>query len=139
MPITNKVPYAFRRDIPWDFSLDERGDLKMKEDIDAVNQSIYAILMSNFGDKNFEPLFGSDMESVIFEQSYPESVLAYEIESKIRNSIDGIEPQLFINTIDIDLSEINNYKVTVSISYLLDDGLTQGVFDETLSFEDLSR
>ena len=136
---TNKVPFAFRRDIPWDFALDERGDLKMKEDIDAVNQSIYAILMSNFGDKNFEPLFGSDMESIVFEQSYPHSVLAYEIESKIRNSIDGIEPQLLIKSIDIDLSEINNYKVTVIISYLLDDGLTQGVFDETLSFEDLSR
>ena len=139
MAITNKVPFAYRRDIPWDFQLDDKGDLKMKEDIDAVNQSIYAILMSNFGDKNFEPFFGSDMESMVFEQSYPERILAYEIESKIRNSIKDIEPQLFINSIDIDLSEINNYKVTVTIAYLLDDGLTQGVFDESLSFEDLSR
>jgi phage baseplate assembly protein W len=137
--LTNKVPFAFRRDIPWNFDLDDRGDLKMKEDIDAVNQSIYAILMSNFGDKNFEPIFGSDMESVVFEQSYPPQILAYEIESKIRKSIEGIEPQLRINTIDVNLSQINNYKVTVTIAYLLDDGLTQGVFDETLSFEDLSR
>lgn len=136
---TNKEPFAFRRDIPWNFELDPRGDLKMKEDIDAVNQSIYTILMSNFGDKNFEPLFGSDMESLVFEQSYPTIILSYEIESRIRNSIRDIEPQLLINTIDIDLSEINNYKVTVTIAYLLDDGLTQGVFEETLSFEDLSR
>jgi len=133
------VPYAYRRDIPWNFDLDEKGDLKMKEDIDAVNQSIYAILMSNFGDKNFEPLFGSDMESVVFEQAYPEAVLAYEIESRVRNSIKDIEPQLSINSIQIDISQINNYKVTVTIGYLLDDGLTQGMFDETLSFENLSR
>jgi len=136
---SKKVPYAFRRDIPWDFSLDDTGDLKMKEDIDAVNQSIYAILMSNFGDKNFEPYFGSDMESVVFEHAFPAPVLSYEIESRIKNSIKDIESQLLINSIDIDLSQINNYRVTVTIAYLLDDGLTQGVFDETLSFEDLSR
>ncbi len=134
-----KVPYAYRRDIPWDFSLDEKGDLKMKEDIDAVNQSIYAILMSNFGDKNFEPLFGSDMESVLFEHSYPENVLKFEIESRIKNSIQTIEPQLSIISIDINLNQINNYKVIVTIGYLLDDGLSQGVFNEMLSFEDLSR
>jgi len=135
----NKVAYAYRRDIPWNFELDANGDLKMKEDIDAINQSIYTILMSNFGDKNLEPLFGSDMESVVFEQSYPESILSYEIESKIRDSIRFIEPQIAVNSILIDLSQINNYKVTVTIAYLLDDGLTQGVFDQTLSFEDLSR
>ena len=133
------VPYAYRRDIPWDFALNELGDLQMKEDIDAVNQSIYTILMSNFGDKNFEPLFGSDMESVLFEQSYPENVLTYEIENKIRDSIETIEPQLVINSINIDLNQINNYIINVTIAYILDDGLTQGLFDETLSFADLSR
>ena len=135
----NKVPYAYRRDIPWNFDLDEKGDLKMKEDIDAVNQSIYAILMSNFGDKNFEWAFGSDMESLVFEQSYPLNILTFEIESRIKDSIRNIEPQLVINSINIDLKDINNYKVVVTIAYLLDDGLTQGVFDESLSFEDLSR
>lgn len=139
MAITKTVPFASRRDISWTFDLDERGDLKMKDDIDAVNQSIYAILMSNFGDKNFEPLFGSDMEGVIFEQSYPKQILSYEIESKIKQSIADIEPDLFINTIEIDLSDINNYVVKVLIGYVLDDGLTQGVFDESLSFEDLRR
>jgi len=134
-----KVPYAYRRDIPWNFELDERGDLKMKEDIDAVNQSIYAILMSNFGDKNFEWAFGSDMESLVFEQALPSRILAYEIKSRIKDSIKDIEPQILINSINVDVNDINNYKVVVTIAYLLDDGLTQGVFDETLSFEDLSR
>jgi len=133
------TPYAFRRDIPWNFELDARGDLKMKDDIDAVNQSIYAILMSNFGDKNFEALFGSNIESLVFEQAYPAPILAYELESRIRDSIKNIEPQLTIISIDVNLKEINNYVVTVTIGYFLDDGLTRGVFDESLSFESLNR
>ena len=92
MPKPNpQIPYAYSRDIPWDFELDELGDLKMKEDVDAVNQAIYAILSSNHGDKNLEPFFGSDVESLVFDQSYPQKVLAYELESKIRSAVEKIE------------------------------------------------
>jgi len=133
------IPFAFRRDIPWDFELDEKGDLKMKEDIDAVNQSIYAILVSSFSDKPLEGHFGSDVESLVFDQSYPLPVLTYELESRIRDSIRDIEHNLTILSISIDFSEINTHKVRVFIQYLLDDGLSKGLFDDFLSFEELSR
>ena len=133
------VPYAYRRDIPWDFELDNTGDLKMKEDIDAVNQAIYTILMSNFNDKNFEATFGSNMESVLFEQSYPEIIMKSEIEDKIRDSLSLFEPDIQILDVQIDLSEINNYIVKVTIPLQLNDGITKGFFEENLSFVDLKR
>jgi phage baseplate assembly protein W len=139
MPITNKVPFAYRRDIPWNFELDDRGDLKMKEDSDAIKQSIYTILMSNFGDKNFEPTFGSDMESVIMENAYPEGVIKYEITSRIERSIRELEKDVSISSIDIDLSKINNNVIDVTIAFILSDGFTEGVFREELAFADLNR
>lgn len=139
MATTNKVAFAYRRDIPWDFELNSNGDLKMKEDIDAVKQSIYTILMSNFNDKNFEPTFGSDMESMIFEHAYPAGLFENIIEDKIRNSIRDFEPDVTIQSINIDTSQVDNYIVKVTISFLLSDGLSQGLFDEELSFADLKR
>lgn len=139
MVFTKKVPFAYRRDIPWNFELDDTGDLKMKEDVDAVNQSIYTILMSNFGDKNFESEFGTNMESVVFEPSGPEVFLVSDIEGKIRRSSALFEKDIQIISLDTDLSQINSYIVKVTIVYLLNDGVTKGLFEESLSFADLNR
>jgi len=139
MVVTKDIPFAYRRDIPFDFALDDDGDLKMLEDIDAVNQSIYSILVSNSGDKPLEPLFGSNFEELIFENALPANMMGFEIEQRLRDGIAETEPEVVIIGIEIDMTNISLYKIKVSVMYLLGDGITTGIFDESLSLEDLTR
>ena len=136
----NKVPYAFRRDISWDLTLDERGDLKMVEDEDAIKQSIYTIIVTNFGDKNMEYRFGADAESLLFENANPIEFIKSDITQRIKSAIQKYEPNVIILAIDVDVSEINNNnKITVTIPFQLTDGVTEGLFQETISISDLKR
>jgi len=139
MAINKDISYAYRRDIPFDLELNDYGDLKMLEDAYAVKQSIYTILMSNFGDKPMEFIFGADMESMIFEQGSPAGFVEYEVSSRIKEAIKKDEPNIIILNINVDLSEINNYTIHVTMAFALADGITTGVFDEDLAFSDLSR
>jgi phage baseplate assembly protein W len=129
----HKVPYAYRRDIPWDLSLDFNGDLKMVNDVEALNQSIFTILISNFGDKPLEEFFGANIEELIFESSAPQGFLAHEIKRRLTAAIQLHEPSVIIIKTDVDLSQMDRNNIKVNIVYLMSDGLTVGVFDENLS------
>jgi len=134
-----EIPYAYRRDVPFDFELDESGDLKMLEDIDAINQAIYSILISNSGDKPLEPLFGSNIEDLVFDPGYPLNVMEFEIKERLKTATRDIEPGVTIINISIDFSSLGTHEVRVQIFYALNDGITTGIFDESLSIEDIKR
>jgi len=139
MAKTKEIPFAYRRDLAWDLELDETGDIHVVSDVDAINQSIYSILVSNFGDKPLEQNFGSDMEDLIFELSYPRNVLAFHIEEKLKDASRNFEPTLYILGIKTDFTDIDSHTVRVTIGYLVGDGLSTGIFDESISLEDLKR
>jgi phage baseplate assembly protein W len=134
-----QIPYAFRRDISWDLTLDEKGDIKMVEDEDAIKQSIYTILTSNLGDKNMEYYFGANIESLLFENANPIQFIQADIANRIKAAIEKYEPNVVILAINVDVGEINNNKITVTIPFLLSDGVTQGLFQETISLSQLKR
>lgn len=136
---TKEIPYAYRRDIPFDLELDETGDLKMIEDIDAINQSIYTLLTSNSGDKPLEPLFGSNVEDLIFTPGLPINIIELEIEERLKTSAKNSEPELIIFGVQVDFSNVGENTIRVKVFYALNDGITTGVFDESLSVEDLKR
>lgn len=128
-----KIPFAYRRDIPWSLELDVNGDLKLVEDIDAVNQSIYTILSSNFGDKPLEEFFGANISPLLFESTSPPNFVQHEIKSRLQNAINQSEPSITILNTYIDNSDISRNTIRVTIIYLLGDGITTGVFDENMS------
>lgn len=126
---------AYRRDLDFSLELGDNGDIKMAEDVDAVNQSIYIILNTSFGEKPMEQLFGSNVAESLFENNAPEGFLGNEIEGLIRDSLTDFEPSIIINTISVDDSNINQGVFDVAIDYSLRDGITTGVFDEQLSIQ----
>jgi phage baseplate assembly protein W len=136
-PIENvagdRIPFAYRRDIPWSLELDFNGDLKLVEDVDAVNQSIYAILTSNFGDKPLEEFFGANISPLLFESASPINFIEYEIKRRLEEAINKDEPSITILNTTVDSSDITHNTIHVVIEYLLTDGITSGIFDEDLS------
>ena len=136
---TKEIPFAYRRDLAWDLELDETGDIKMVNDIDAINQSIYSILISNFGDKPMEMLFGANVEDLIFELSYPQNIVSFQIEEKLKSASKLFEPDLYIIGVRVDFQDINKHIIRVQIGYMMGDGITVGIFDESISLEDINR
>jgi len=139
MAIDKDIPFAYRRDLSWDLTLTDNGDIKMANDIDAINQSIYSILVSNSGDKPLEELFGANFEDLIFENAAPREVMQYEIQDRLRSGLENSESQVVILQVEVDMSDITSYIIRIVVIYALGDGITTGIFDESLSLEDLNR
>lgn len=129
----SKIPYAYRRDLSWALDLDDNGDLKMIEDVDAVNQSLYALMTSNFGDKPLEEFFGSDIATLLFEPTSPPQFMQYEINQRLADAVRRHEPSITILSTNIDNSDISRNIIHVTITYLLSDGITTGIFDENMA------
>ena len=127
---------AYRRDIPFSLELGSNGDIAVIEDIDAINQSIYTILISNTTSKSIETDFGANISKYIFENTTPPQFLEYSIKSDITSALNEFEPDIIINNIDVTVDKVE-YTMTFDIQYTLRDGLTSGSFHEDLSLENI--
>lgn len=76
------------------------GDLGIKKDINSVKQSILNILRTNHGEKPFEPLFGANLRTYLFEN--PGLVTEVAIENSIKMAIENYEPRVEILDIKVD-------------------------------------
>ena len=131
----SKNYYAYRRDIPFDFELDNNGDLKMLQDLEAVNQSLYNIIVSNKNSKQFEESFGANVDSILFENVQADSFLLHEVKTNIIEAIRKDEPNISILDVSIDMTNITENIIRIVILYELNDGITTGTFDENISLE----
>ena len=72
-------------------------DLVTVKDNAAITQSITALLLTNMGERLFQPEFGSDLRSLLFEPlDYGAAAL---IKSKISDCITRYEPRVFVNEV----------------------------------------
>ena len=78
-PITKKKPNAIQETLYQDlfaFNLvnNENKDLNLLENENAVKQSIINILLTNVGERHFNPDYGSDINKVLFENITPQTI-----------------------------------------------------------------
>ena len=81
---------------------------------ESVNQSLRSLIKTNLGERLFQPLTGSDVYAMLFEQNTPENISMLEmfIENMIRNS----EPR--VNLLKVVLNTENFDENTFQISLL---------------------
>lgn len=105
-------------DFPVDFKIHpNKLDLETYANEDAVKESIKSILLTDRGERLFNPILGSDIRSLLFENISPqtESTLREYIELAINN----FEPRA--NIVDVIVSalpDVNAYSVTVVFSVI---------------------
>ncbi len=93
------------------------GDLALKKDVEAVKQSVLNILLTNHGERPFNPSFGGNLRAYLFENYTP--ALHAAIESVIKNSLKNHEPRVRVETVDVeDLSYRNALAITLDITIL---------------------
>ena len=76
-----------------------RGDVYKKIDLRAIDQSIQNILLTEKGEKPFDPKFGSNLRRLLFELST--SVSAADVEDTIKIALRTYEPRVEVKDVKV--------------------------------------
>jgi|TARA_X000001316_G_C922305_1_gene37381 phage baseplate assembly protein W len=111
---TKSVVYT---DLDLFFSPKPSGDVYKKQDVAAVKQSVKNILMTNFMEKPFNPEYGGNLNSFLFELDT--TVEADILRDQIFETISLHEPRALMREVFISLDpEKNNIYVTINFQVL---------------------
>lgn len=102
------------KDIDFSFTSSATLGVNILEDVDAINQSISNILNTNKGEHLWDPRFGSNIPSYLFEKI---SVLTESlIRTDIMFSLSNYEPRIEVNSIKV-IGEPDNNLYNIYIDY----------------------
>ena len=103
------------KDIPLSFTAHPiTGNVKALVNRDAVKQSVKNIVLTNFYERPYNPTFGGDILSQLFENMDP--ITEYNIAKNIRQALDNYEPRAIIDEIKSDFYEDQN-AINVTITF----------------------
>ena len=93
----------------------ETGDIFKKLDVAAIKQSVKNIVMTNVGEKPFNPRFGGNVVGLLFENADPE--LKGDLEAHIASTIDLYEPRVGEIIVEVDDTAIDNNYLNVRVQF----------------------
>jgi phage baseplate assembly protein W len=107
-----------------------RTDLRKITDVASVKQSVRNILLTNQSEKPFMPMFGSQLNYLLFELDT--ELDADIIEEEIANSLEIYEPRAVLRNVHIDMNgEQNKCNVTVEFQVINSGEISQVTIDIT--------
>lgn len=89
-------------------------DLSRKIDEDSIKESIRNIIMTNRGERLFQPNIGCDIRRMLFENFTPDMVITAK--EMISNAIESFEPRVELIGVDI-ITAIDSNSLEVIIVY----------------------
>lgn len=102
------------RDIDLSFEAKPSGDIFIKKDAGAVKQAVKNLIQTNYFEKPFQPLFGADIRSMLFELADDET--GDEIRERIIRAIEIYEPRARV--IDVVVNALpDNYSINVTVEF----------------------
>lgn len=118
------------RDIDLLFSVKDNGELYVKRDAAAVKQAVKNLLLTNHFEKPFQPFYGGDIRSLLFELAYDD--VASDVESNIRTAIQRYEPRAIVRRINVKAQPDNN-SISVTLEFQIVNSEEVVTFSTTLS------
>jgi phage baseplate assembly protein W len=117
--VKTSTPVRRKQELYSDFftdllSLDVTRDIAKAMNEDAVKQSIRNLLLTNRGDRLFNNTLGSDIYSLLFENSSP--ALEQTLSDYIKTTIENYEPRAELIDVVVD-SEADEHEVLVVINF----------------------
>lgn len=119
MPIPSITPIKRRKSLYSDFHKDLTinpisKDLAVKKDEEAVKESLKNLLLTDQGERLFQPNLGSDIRATLFENNTPMAIKL--LEEKVRSVINNFEPR--VNIIEIIIkSEYDENRIQITIYF----------------------
>lgn len=100
------------KDIDLAFQPRPSGDVYKKQDAGAVKQAVKNLLLTNHGEKPFEPFYGANLQGLLFDLT--DEDLAIDLDTAIRQAIAIYEPRARVLNVFVNLQpEYNNVAITV--------------------------
>ena len=90
------------------------GDFIGLKNENAIARSVRNIILTNPGEKVFDPFFGSNVSNILFETV--DDITAVSIQDEIENSLKNYEPRVEIINVLVD-PDYDNNQFDVTISY----------------------
>ena len=88
------------------------NDVSIVQDADAIKASVRNIVLTDAGERPFNPTLGSSIRGLLFEPMTP--ITAGAIESRIRSTLSIFEPRIQILRLDVVGDPENNaFNVTL--------------------------
>lgn len=81
-----------------------------------INESIDVILLTNKGERNMEPGFGSGLQQFFFRKM--DETLKGEIAGTVKTSLLHNEPRIQVKEVEVVYADIQNGLVEIKITYL---------------------
>ncbi len=79
------------KDIDLTFANKTSGEIFKKEDAAAVKQAVKNLILTNYFEKPFQPLFGGNLREMLFDLADDDA--EEDIEERIKNAIGVFEPR----------------------------------------------
>lgn len=114
---------------------DRVGDLAVSDDLDEINQSIYAILSTRKGERFMMPEFGSDIYKYVFEPN--RFILQDLVTTEITDSLRQWEQRVHVRGITYEQYE-NTLEATITYNVLNSNQTGSYVYPINLSTYDMN-
>ena len=100
-------------DIDLTFAKKPDGDVFKKQNVADVKQAVKNLLLTNFGEKPFNPFFGGNLSDFLFELN--DGINEADVESEVRLAIENFEPRAQVLDVEaIAMPDNNDIRVTVT-------------------------
>ena len=117
-------------DIDLTLAVKASGEVFKKTDAAAVKQAVKNLILTNYYEKPFSPLFGGNMRDLLFDLSDEDA--EEDIEQRIISAIDTFEPRAeIINVFAIAKPDRNSISVTLEFRVINTEELVK--FTSTLA------
>jgi len=90
------------------------GDISTLYDINSIKQSVKNLILTNRGERPFNPFIGSDVRGLLFEPA--DGFTAVSIQSAITDTIDTYEPRVELLNVDVT-ADVDNNRYAVEIEF----------------------
>lgn len=101
-------------DIDLTFAKKANNDVFKKSDAAAVKQAVKNLLLTNYGEKPFQPLFGGDLNRFLFELS--DEFDEFEIQDRVSSAISNYEPRAAVRSVSARIDP-DNYNVDITVRF----------------------
>ena len=113
------TPLTRRRELHSDFHKDlallpGRNDIARRVNENSVKEAIKNILLTNKGERLFQPLIGSDIKSMLFENATP--VTAILIKDRIETALNTYEQRCSIVDVEV-IGDVDSNSVRINVVF----------------------
>jgi len=88
-------------------------DVSIKYDDEAIKGAVRNLILTDAGERPFQPTLGGSIRSLLFEPATP--VISTEIEARIRNVLRSFEPRVSLISVLVRINnDSNSFDVTIA-------------------------